>query len=286
MQNLNALYKETFRKNVWEFAKDYFKDEGIEEEWQLVVDSGFSFTYAVPIFWGVPIKHAATRIDIGGKLLTNLLNEIISYKEYNLTGETLLVNDIKEQLWYVSLEFDSDLQKCRDKVNDILKEYVLPDYNVTYKGYSRDFDPLKRGEEQIITMGNPRFTVPEVLFNPNHIGIHQAGIPEMISQCINKCPDAMEHLLYRNILLCGGNANFAGFAERWEVELMGDETMKSTKGFKPDSAELKIFLMPNPEFNTWHGLQLFSKREDFEDYVIDKKTYEEEGTRVFRKFNL
>lgn len=62
--------------------------------------------------------------------------------------------------------------------------------------------------------------------------------------------------------------------------------MISTKGFKPDSAELKIFLMPNPELNTWNGLQLFAKRDDFEDYVVDKKTYEEEGTRAFRKYNL
>lgn len=178
----DAMFKASGQTMLCEFAKDYFKDEGIEEECQLVVDSGFSFTYAVPIFAGTPLKYAATRIDIGGKLLTNLLNEIISYKEYNLTGETLLVNDIKEQLCYVSMEFDSDLKKCREKINDILKEYVLPDYNNTFKGYSRDFDPVNRGEEQIITMGNPRFTVPEVLFNPNNIGIHQAGIPEMISQ--------------------------------------------------------------------------------------------------------
>lgn len=94
-----------------EFARDYFKEEDLDDECQLVVDTGFSFTYTVPFFGGLPLKQAATRIDIGGKLLTNLLNEIISYKEYNLTGETLLVNDIKEQLCYVSLEFDNDLKR-------------------------------------------------------------------------------------------------------------------------------------------------------------------------------
>jgi len=41
----------------------------------LVLDSGFSFTYGVPFFNGLPLKYAATRIDAGGKLLTNLLNE-------------------------------------------------------------------------------------------------------------------------------------------------------------------------------------------------------------------
>jgi len=42
------------------------------------------------------LKYGATRIDVGGKLLTNLLTEFVSYKEFNLTGETMLVNDIKE----------------------------------------------------------------------------------------------------------------------------------------------------------------------------------------------
>jgi actin-related protein 6 len=94
----DAFFKASSQTMVCEYAKEYFKDEGIDDEGQLILDSGFSFTYAVPIFQGVPVRHASTRIDIGGKLLTNLLNEIISYKEYNLTGETLLVNDIKEQL--------------------------------------------------------------------------------------------------------------------------------------------------------------------------------------------
>ena len=180
----DAFFKTSGQSMLGEFARDFFKDEGIDDECQLILDSGFSFTYAVPIFGGMPIKQAATRIDIGGKLMTNLLTEIISYKEYNLTGETILVNDIKEHLCYVSMDFDKDLEKWRNKDQDILKEYVLPDYNTTKKGYPRDFDPTLKSTEQIITMGNSRFTVPEALFNPSNINIHQAGIPEMISQCI------------------------------------------------------------------------------------------------------
>ena len=282
----DAFFKTSGQSMLWEFAKDYFQEEGIDDEWQLILDSGFSFTYAVPIFGGMPIKHACTRIDIGGKLLTNLLNEIISYKEYNLTGETLLVNDIKEQLWYVSNEFNTDLEKWRLKDPDTLKEYVLPDYSTTTQGYKRDFDPNRVSNEQIITMGNSRFTVPEALFNPNNINIHQAGIPEMISQCINKCPEAMENLLYRNIILTGGNANFTGFAERIDHEILGGEDSSHPQGLKPDSADLRIFLSPNPELNTWNGLQMFAQRGDFEDYVVTKQEYEDEGLRAFRRFNL
>jgi actin-related protein 6 len=53
----------------------------------LVIDSGYSNTYVVPFFEGMPMKHCATRIDVGGKLMTNLLMECLSYKEINLQGE-------------------------------------------------------------------------------------------------------------------------------------------------------------------------------------------------------
>ena len=46
-----------------------------ESPGHLVVDSGFSFTSAVPFFNGIPMKHASLRQDVGGKLLTNLLTE-------------------------------------------------------------------------------------------------------------------------------------------------------------------------------------------------------------------
>lgn len=62
----------------------------------LVIDVGFSHTYCVPIFEGQPMRHCATRVDVGGKLLSNLLMETLSHKEVNLKGETAIVNSIKE----------------------------------------------------------------------------------------------------------------------------------------------------------------------------------------------
>jgi actin-related protein 6 len=78
-------------------------------------------------------------LDVGGKLLTNLLNELISYKEVNLQGETHLVNEMKEQVCYVAKDFQEELEICcTQKVNPVVKEYVLPDYKTVKKGYARD----------------------------------------------------------------------------------------------------------------------------------------------------
>jgi actin-related protein len=44
----------------------------------IVLDAGYSFTHAVPIFDGRVIKPAVRRIRLGGKLLTNLMKEWVS----------------------------------------------------------------------------------------------------------------------------------------------------------------------------------------------------------------
>ena len=53
------------------------------------------------------------RIDVGGKLLTNHLKELVSFRQWNMMDETYVVNDIKEACCYVSLDFARDLELCR-----------------------------------------------------------------------------------------------------------------------------------------------------------------------------
>ena len=97
----------------------------------LVIDSGFSLTYGVPFFNGLPMKHASLRIDVGGKLLTNYLIESISHKDFNLKGEFGIVNHMKEQTCFVSESakiFNLNMELAKSKINPLKKEYILPDY--------------------------------------------------------------------------------------------------------------------------------------------------------------
>ena len=47
----------------------------------LVVDAGFSFTHALPIFDGQLLESGIKRINLGGKALTNYFKELISYRQ-------------------------------------------------------------------------------------------------------------------------------------------------------------------------------------------------------------
>lgn len=132
----------------------------------------------------------------------------------------MLVNDIKEQLCYVSLDFEKELdQLTHNKSSDLCEEYVLPDYNKIFKGFVKPKGTGVTHEEQTIKMHNSRILVPEVLFNPSDIGIHQAGVAEMVGQVVSKCNDALAPRLYSNILITGGNTKFPNFKKRLEHEL-------------------------------------------------------------------
>lgn len=47
-------------------------------------------------------------------------------------------------------------------------------------------------DEQVLTMNNERFTVPEILFNPSDIGMDQAGISEAIVDAISSCDEGTD----------------------------------------------------------------------------------------------
>lgn len=53
------------------------------------------------------------RVDVGGKLLTNHLSNLVSFRQWNMLDQTYIVNDIKEKCCYVTLSFKDDLEKDR-----------------------------------------------------------------------------------------------------------------------------------------------------------------------------
>ncbi|KAI8819652.1 actin-like protein ARP6 [Fimicolochytrium jonesii] len=249
----------------------------------LIVDSGYSFTHVVPVYLGRPIWDAIKRIEVGGKLLTNHLKEIIAFRQWNMMEETFLVNEIKEQCCYVSERFDADLEACRldGLANTIKLEYVLPDLISGRKGYIRSNAPAtsKSADEQVLIMNNERFTVPEILFNPSDIGIEQAGLAEAIYQAVSQTDSDLQPLLYANVLLTGGNARLPGFAKRLQREL---------RSLVPSEFELRIHASERPETVAWEGgVRWVTERpEDFRSHCVTREEYMENGALpCARKFD-
>lgn len=79
--------------------------------------------------------------------------------------------------------------KSRKQPNSIVQEYVLPDFTNNSTGHIRAKTDSKdnNNSDQILTMNNERFMIPEILMHPSDIGLDQAGIPEAITQSVLAC---------------------------------------------------------------------------------------------------
>ncbi|VDK36680.1 unnamed protein product [Gongylonema pulchrum] len=156
----------------------------------VVVDSGFSFTHIVPYYKGKAIRDAILRIDIGGKVLTNLLKEWISYRQLNVMEETYVLNECKEDVCFVADDFTKHMKiaECCGSENTVVCDYILPDFATHSRGFIRTPETGNTDDFQKLRLNVERFAVPETLFSPADIGISQMGIPEAIAAAVKNCP--------------------------------------------------------------------------------------------------
>jgi len=273
----------------------------------LVVDAGFSATHCMPIFGSAPLNFATKRLNIGGKLLTNHLKTIVSYRSYNVMEESHLMNDVKERLCYVSLDFAGELALTRfkGKKNPLRRDFIMPDYVNHFRGRIRDpNEPAPAGDskpsngdasasgardasgappkkkantssdEQVLKLGNERIAVPEVLFAPSDIGIEQAGVAECIVQAAEACLPDLREALYANIVLTGGSVLFPNFAARLEHEL---------RALVPSDTDIGITAAADPITAAWRGGAVFAASEGYAARVVTRDEYHEHGHALCRR---
>lgn len=188
----------------------------------VVVQSGDSLTVAVPVYQTHPVVHAVQRLEMAGRDLTEHLSGLL--RERGFTVPTREVVRLKEQCCYVAEHFDKEVQ--------------LPPTEVTHR--------LPDG--RTITLGNERFTCPEVLFQPQLSGREARGVHEITFRCIESCREHLEPEdikdLYSNIVLSGGTTLFKGFSERITREVMSlaDSTLT-----------VEVVALPERANSAWAG---------------------------------
>ncbi|XP_037814811.1 actin-related protein 6 [Lucilia sericata] len=241
----------------------------------IVVDVGYSFTHIVPFIRGKRVTKGIRRVEVGGKVLTNHLKELISYRHLNVMDESYVVNQIKEDICYVAQDFNEDMKVHTNnkKRSEIVVDYVLPDFTTVKRGYIRKKEPTENpvqddSDQQSVRLCNERFTVPELLFNPSDVGIQQVGIPEAVIDAIKDCPAYTHHELLRNILVIGGSSLFPGFIPRLKKEI---------RALAPDDLEVSLIFPEDPIGYGWYGGKEMACSDGFKDILLSREEYEENG---------
>lgn len=253
----------------------------------IVVDVGFSATHVVPCFDGRVLNYATKRVDVGGRALTHYLKELVSFRSVDVMDETYVIDKVKEETCFCSLDFVRDLVAAGRRRNQgpFSLEYVLPDGVNILRGFARHKEngvamdasegyQAKIARDQILHLNNERFVVPECLFNPSLIGVDQAGIPEAIVQAVQETHPDLHGLLYGNLVVTGGCSRLPNFCQRLEQDL---------RPLVPEHIDVGIARPDDPVTCAWEGGRMLACSPGFGRMSVTREEYFEEGHRRIRR---
>jgi actin-related protein 6 len=102
-------------------------------------------------------------VDVGGKLLTNYLKEVVSFRQWNMMDEFKLIDQVKEELCYVSTHLQLELEQTKVMKKNVRRpvdtkdpfslplkrNFVLPDFVSINRGYTKPHNEPVRDSEQV-----------------------------------------------------------------------------------------------------------------------------------------
>ncbi|KAI9849089.1 MAG: Actin-like protein [Sclerophora amabilis] len=227
----------------------------------IVLDSGDGVSHAVPVYEGFAMPSSIRRIDVAGRDVTEYMQTLLRKAGYvfHTSAEKEVVRQIKEKTSYVASDFrkeEKEWLSVAGRPEGKVTEYTLPD-----------------GSK--IKVGAERFRAPEILFDPELIGLEYQGIHHLIVDSINRADLDLRKSLFGNIVLSGGATLTKGF---------GDRLLHELQRLAVKDMRIKIFAPPERKYSTWIGGSILAGLSTFRKMWVSIDDWHENPDIIHTKF--
>ncbi|KAF3922409.1 Actin-2 [Arthrobotrys entomopaga] len=225
----------------------------------IVLDSGDGVSHAVPVYEGFAIPSAVRRIDVAGRDVTEHLQTLLrkSGAVFHTSAEKEVVRSIKERTSYIALDPKKEEKEWAGGGVGKSEDYKLPDGNI-----------LKLGAE--------RFRAPEILFDPEIIGLEYQGIHQILVDAIARTDMDLRKALYGNIILSGGSTLTKGF---------GDRLLAEIRRLAVKEMKIRITAPPERKYSTWIGGSILAGLSTFRKMWVSIDDWHENPEIIHTKFS-
>ncbi|KAL8960913.1 MAG: hypothetical protein Q9193_002455 [Seirophora villosa] len=227
----------------------------------VVLDAGDGVSHAVPVYEGFAMPNSIRRIDVAGRDVTEHMQLLFrkSGLVLHTSAEKEIVRDIKEKTCYVAPDPKKEEREWiqhNGRPEGKLVEYALPD-----------------GKK--VKIGSERWKAPEILFEPELIGLEYPGIHQIVVDAINRTDMDLRKSLFGNIVLSGGSTLCKGFGDRLlhEVQRLAVKDMR-----------IKIFAPPERKYSTWIGGSILAGLSTFRKMWVSIDEWHEDPDIIHKKF--
>ncbi|RWR95406.1 actin-related protein 5-like protein isoform X1 [Cinnamomum micranthum f. kanehirae] len=178
-------------------------------------------------------------------------------------------------------EDEAELARITSRLQDLDPTFVPKSDNGSFQTIPElpRSRPLTAEDFQIL-LGVERFRCPEILFQPNMIGIDQAGLDEMAGISIRRLPvkgDGVEERITNSILLMGGSSLFPGMDARLEAEI---------RKIRPFLSPIRVVRASEPILDAWRGASAFAATAEFSNQTFSRQDYYEKGEDWLRRYQI
>lgn len=229
----------------------------------VVIESGHGNSQICPIS-KYPIRSAQVALNRGGGDANAITSEILKDAGYgDLASEESLVRRVKEAIGLVPANLDVAIEEAKKAPKRFRAKFKVPGTRV---------------EIDLDKDSWTRFLIGEYVFDPNHEIFESyfgRGMPrpkdqkmgdtifkgtldfgDAIITAVEKCPVELQPMLYREVLLSGGNLSWR-IPERLEDFAVDAPTkirlLLKEKGIK----NVTVKMTQSPQFSVWHGCIIY-----------------------------